>query len=647
VSSTPADNASAVAPGANLALVFNEAVRAGAGDIVLYYGNGTVARTISVGDASQVSISGNTVTINPATDLAGASDYYLKFASGVLTDLAGNAYAGIADAATLNFSTASVVQTDDFPLSTSTTGLVIPDHAPLSGRIDFVDDGDLLKVVLNAGTAYVFRATGAAGGLPDPYLVLYNSALQRLVFDDDSGVGLNAEIFFNAMTAGTYYLAVYDASTGTGAYTVSATSIVDDYVNTPSSAGVVSVNGALASGVVNSVGDADMFKVALLAGSSYLFELNRSASAGLVDPFLILYGPDLKQVAYNDDGGGDGNARIGYTVATSGDYYLSVADYGVDVGGYTLGARSVAAAAVLPVVPSVMVAKVSGDLVSGNQPLINGSAEPGVDIRLYSGTTLIGSTRAHLDGSWSYTPYAMANGSYSLTARAADTAGNISPLSGTVHFVVDSVLNRHGGTSADVLIDLPGNSNIDGGAGIDLAVYIGPRVNFTVVKTDLGFVVTDNAGLGGTDLLVNVERVRFGDKTIALDIDKHANGGEAYRIYQAAFDRQPDLGGLGFWMAQIDHGVTLLDVAGGFLRSTEFTSLYGSNPSTDDFVTKLYNNVLHRAPEAGGYKFWVDAINLHGVGRDTVLVEFSESDENIAQVVGTIQNGFEYLLYTG
>jgi Ca2+-binding RTX toxin-like protein/methionine-rich copper-binding protein CopC len=116
-SSTPTDNATAVVVNSNIVLTFNEAVQAGTGNIVISNGNGTETRIIAVTDSSQVTISGNIVTINPTTNLnttfasgtlwdeyKGA--YNVQMASGVIKGLAGNAYAGISDPTTLNFTTA-------------------------------------------------------------------------------------------------------------------------------------------------------------------------------------------------------------------------------------------------------------------------------------------------------------------------------------------------------------------------------------------------------------------------------------------------------------------------------------------------------------------------------------------------------------
>lgn len=91
--STPVDDAAGVATDANIVLRFSEPVYAGTGSIVLVGDSGDT-RTIAVGDASQVTVSGSTVTINPAADLNGGERYQVQIASGVLVDVAGNAFAG-------------------------------------------------------------------------------------------------------------------------------------------------------------------------------------------------------------------------------------------------------------------------------------------------------------------------------------------------------------------------------------------------------------------------------------------------------------------------------------------------------------------------------------------------------------------------
>lgn len=92
VDTTPDDGASGVAAGANIILVFSEAVVAGTGSFTI--SNGSDTRTISVTDG-QVTITGNTVTINPTADLISGSMYTVTAAAGILEDAAGNDFDGL------------------------------------------------------------------------------------------------------------------------------------------------------------------------------------------------------------------------------------------------------------------------------------------------------------------------------------------------------------------------------------------------------------------------------------------------------------------------------------------------------------------------------------------------------------------------
>ncbi|MBQ5948804.1 DUF4214 domain-containing protein [Massilia sp. ST3] len=204
-----------------------------------------------------------------------------------------------------------------------------------------------------------------------------------------------------------------------------------------------------------------------------------------------------------------------------------------------------------------------------------------------------------------------------------------------------SAASAYGSDGGNVFKAVAGNQSIDGRGGIDTISYEGVKSAFAITRGATGATVADRSGGSGTDTLVNVERIAFRDVSVALDIE--GNAGQAYRLYQAAFDRTPDKVGLGFWINALDSGVSLAQVAGGFAASKEFADLYGSASSDDTFIDLLYNNVLHREPEAGGYEFWMQALQVHDVPREEVLAHFSESAENQVQVIGAIQNGIEFM----
>ncbi|UGQ49283.1 DUF4214 domain-containing protein [Massilia endophytica] len=172
--------------------------------------------------------------------------------------------------------------------------------------------------------------------------------------------------------------------------------------------------------------------------------------------------------------------------------------------------------------------------------------------------------------------------------------------------------------------------------------YGGSRADHSIGRTAEGFTVTAR-NAQHSDTLLNSERIAFGDLHVALDID--GVGGQAYRLYQAALNRQPDHLGLGFWIAKMDDGMSLHGAAAGFMASPEFAGLYGSaDPEPGAFLTRLYSNVLHRAPDQPGYEHFLREF-ARGVSKAEVLAIFSESEENRAQLIGAMQNGVEYLLY--
>jgi hypothetical protein len=196
----------------------------------------------------------------------------------------------------------------------------------------------------------------------------------------------------------------------------------------------------------------------------------------------------------------------------------------------------------------------------------------------------------------------------------------------------------YGSGLADTLTG--GRDYQDGGAGLDTIVYQGMAAGYTIEKGLSGYSVKANSGT--TELLANIERVKFDDKMIGLDLAGSA--GQVYRMYQAAFDRQPDHIGLGYWIKQMDSGASLKSVAEGFIGSSEFGTLYGPASPDSAFVTMLYNNVLHRAPDKAGYDFWIEGLGA-GASRAQLLADFSESAENQAQLIGAIEHGIAFIPY--
>jgi hypothetical protein len=147
--------------------------------------------------------------------------------------------------------------------------------------------------------------------------------------------------------------------------------------------------------------------------------------------------------------------------------------------------------------------------------------------------------------------------------------------------------------------------------------------------------------LGG-DIIIfeDIERLSFENGTLAFDWTGTA--GQVYRLYHAAYDREPDPEGMGFWVRQMmDTELSLIDVAEHFLGSPEFNERYGAKVEDAVFLEAVYLNVLDREPDASGYTFWSDVMNM-GVDRADIIIGFSESIEHMHKLSNNVVDGMWY-----
>ena len=150
----PADNAVEVALTTPLALTFNEAVQAGTGEIQLYDAGGSLVESYDVLASSLITISGNTVTIDP-TDLVLNTSYYVHVQSGAIKDLSNNNYVGFTNNTTWKFNTNDLTSPLAVgPFSPADDAINVPVAGNLS--ISFTEDVQIAA----SGTIEVFTSAG-------------------------------------------------------------------------------------------------------------------------------------------------------------------------------------------------------------------------------------------------------------------------------------------------------------------------------------------------------------------------------------------------------------------------------------------------------------------------------------------------------
>jgi methionine-rich copper-binding protein CopC len=549
---------------------------------------------------------------------------------------------------------------DDYMDDATTTGRLTPGQQ-VNATIDFESDVDSFKVSLQASSFYNIDLTGT----PDYYTILIVDA-NGVQQDYTSGNDFNGalRLAFHAQSGGDYYVHVMrnltvQYFTGTDPYTLHLSkAVADDVGDTPASATAIPVDTSV-NAVLQAHDDIDVFRVTLHAGTRYAFGLDANGAA---NPYQ-----DLRLTKANGDVIDAASAHlldptsgldhwVVFTAPADGDYYLNVVTGSGGAQPYTLTTRT-------------LTGDTTGPSLTGSNPAggATGLALTTHKIEVdFSEPIVINKSQIVLtDAAGNAVPevYISTANNYPMTRGTSlqiQTLGNLQPGTYTLSLphsgIHDFAGNEYTGPTSlsfstltpasqpsqgnDVLAG-GGGVALDGGQGIDAVAYAGYEYAYTVKRDGTHVTVTDGTS-GKTDTLVNIERLIFHDRVLALDVD--GNGGQAYRLYQAAFHRYPDAEGLGYWIGRLDQGISLHDVASAFIGSDEFQYDYGQAQSDAEFITLLYNNVLHRAPDDAGLQYWEQAMR-NGFSHEDTLVRFSESAENQAAVATVIGNGFSYTPY--
>jgi serralysin len=161
---SPTDGLTNVAVNSNIVVTFSEDVKFGTGAIEIRSGSasGTVFATYNVATnaGANLSISSNTLTINPSTDLSASSNYYVTFASSAILDLSNNSYIGTT-AYDFNTAAPADVTAPTIGIITSDSALTVGETATITFTLsesssDFVE-GD---ISVSGGTLSSFSGSG-------------------------------------------------------------------------------------------------------------------------------------------------------------------------------------------------------------------------------------------------------------------------------------------------------------------------------------------------------------------------------------------------------------------------------------------------------------------------------------------------------
>ncbi len=95
-------------------------------------------------------------------------------------------------------------------------------------------------------------------------------------------------------------------------------------------------------------------------------------------------------------------------------------------------------------------------------------------------------------------------------------------------------------------------------------------------------------------------------------------------IYQDVLGRAPDAGGRAYWVGRLADGLRTQDLGAEFYASPEYVAAAGSDAA---YITALYRALLHREPDEAGISFWTSQM-AGGVPPISITRGFYQSPES-------------------
>lgn len=191
-----------------------------------------------------------------------------------------------------------------------------------------------------------------------------------------------------------------------------------------------------------------------------------------------------------------------------------------------------------------------------------------------------------------------------------------------------------------VISPSPDNDHVYGGDGIDTVQYAGVRAGYSLAHDGSALIVADTWGFDGNDTLAGVERLRFADGSIAMDLDGHA--GTAAKVLASVFGAgvvdSPYYAGIA--LSLVDSGMTptqLMSVALDFRLGAGYTAA--------DMVALVYQNLAGQAPSPGELAYFVSLTGPSGFTPVALALLASDTPLNLANIdfAGLQSHGWEFM----
>ena len=241
-------------------------------------------------------------------------------------------------------------------------------------------------------------------------------------------------------------------------------------------------------------------------------------------------------------------------------------------------------------------------------------------------------------------PYEVRHVDYILTEYAESKLPIVAPswLSTTDGAMVvgSGLVNDMTGSIGDDYI-LCANSAVDtvnGLAGTDTVVYTGNKADYEITRTESGFTVTELTSANKiTDLLSNIETIKFADGSLLFSVAESIEHTEVYGYYDTVFNRMPTEDEFDFWVNAIDSGqVTLGQIVNNLLQSDEYAKNGAMN--SRDTAALFLTNAFEAPPDVASIDYWTAYLNRGHTETEAVL-EIGRLTQQVV-TTGVVDNGY-------
>ena len=227
----------------------------------------------------------------------------------------------------------------------------------------------------------------------------------------------------------------------------------------------------------------------------------------------------------------------------------------------------------------------------------------------------------------------------------------------TVNFGTD-IENIIGSSFSDVLtgnnlkntlVGGDGSDIIDGGDEIDTAIYTEDRKDSSLTSfIDYGTagdnIMISSAWIvesgGNTDTLRNIERLKFRETSVALDLD--GNAGKAVKLLSVLLgaENSQNKGYIGAGLSALDNGMSYES-----LMQAGLDFVLGENPSSSAVVDLFYKNLTGEPTPDSILKEYSELLDSGLMTSSSLGIAVADHSLNISNIdlVGLAQTGVEYI----